>query len=248
VTLRIRKGTCTPVSTARVLPRSVPARMSDTGGSAEREAAPGAESAGAGADAAEAAPAAQAQADSGTPPGGLQQPTTSAGGGVAQPIHVRCSLRLPPNQTSNPVTAREWIHHRRRRALPQQGGLGASRCVHSVCGSACIARCIRSARAAAHRAPGPDRLLGPGRCGCARFWASENGPECGHAGASASQASCVGRGQSGACCTVWNMMYTPALAISPCASCARPGMQANCSKQKQQQPILGCFAPQRVPM
>ena len=147
---------------------------------------------------------------------------------------------------------------------PTRPRLGVSRCVPSVCGSACTACCIRSARrspscscalsrapgqtrrpAAAHQAqaclaraavavrgfalqagaarppPAALRVLDPTRKALA--------PACPHSAAF----SLAARGQSGACCTLLHLLLHR----------ARPAMQANCSKQKQQQPIPGCFAP-----
>ena len=173
-----------------------------------------------------------------------------------------------PNGAPGAVCGR-WRRGRRRlrrrwRVRPQQGGPGVSWCVPSVCGSACIAHCICSAR----RSPSSS---------CARFCApgrTHRPPAAHQAPAFFARAAAAVRGFAlharaagpppSAYQTrpakrlhrvpafrpvfarspraVWSMLYTPAPAISPCASCASPAMQANCSKQKQQQPILGCFA------
>ena len=105
---------------------------------------------------------------------------------------TRKSTRLcafsAPGALEHRSTRRAGLHGAVGKSTPTRPRLGVSRCVPSVCGSACTACCIRSARRspscscalsrapgqtrrpAACRAPGPG-ILGPGRCGCARFCA-----------------------------------------------------------------------------
>jgi len=109
-------------------------------------------------------------------------------------LEVKRSLESPaPNGAPGAVCGRRRRGRRRLRrrwrVRPQQGGPGVSWCVPSVCGSACIAHCICSARRSpssscarfcepgrtrrpppARRAPGPC-ILCPVRCDCARFCA-----------------------------------------------------------------------------
>lgn len=81
-------------------------------------------------------------------------------------MEVKRSLESPaPNGAPGAVCGR-WRRGRRRlrrrwRVRPQQGGPGVSWCVPSVCGSACIAHCICSAR----RSPSSScaRFCAPGR-------------------------------------------------------------------------------------
>jgi hypothetical protein len=92
---------------------------------------------------------------------------------------------------------------------------------------ACLARAAAAVRGFALQAgaagppPAALRVLDPTRKALA--------PACPHSAAF----SLAARGQSGACCTLLHLLLHR----------ARPAMQANCSKQKQQQPIPGCFAP-----
>jgi len=113
----------------------------------------------------------------------------------------------------------------------------------SVCGSACTACCIRSARRspscscalsrapgqtrrpAACRAPGPG-MLGPGRCGCARFCAPGRSrrPAARRPPRTRPDPQSAGTGVPAfrrvfACSprAVWSMLYTPAPAFTPCA-------------------------------
>ena len=106
---------------------------------------------------------------------------------ITTPLRVQCSWG-----SGTPVN-KACRHGAVGKRTPTRPRLGVSRCVPSVCGSACTACCIRSARrspscsCALSRAPGQTRLpaacrspgpgmLGPGRCGCARFCAPGRSP------------------------------------------------------------------------
>ena len=184
-------------------------------------------------------------------------------------LEVKRSLESPaPNGAPGAVCGR-WRRGRRRlrrrwRVRPQQGGPGVSWCVPSVCGSACIAHCICSAR----RSPSSScaRFCAPGRTH--RPPAAHQAPAFFARAAAAVRGFALHAGAAGpppsayqtrpakrlhrvpafrpvfarSPRAVQSMPYTRAPAISPFLSCARPGMQAHSSKQEQEQPILGCFA------
>jgi hypothetical protein len=180
---------------------------------------------------------------------------------INTPLRVQCSWGsgTPVNKACRPARCggEKHAHAATARCLPVRAlgvRISVHRLLHPFCTTFSVLQLCAVSRArpdppTRRRAPGPG-MFGPGCCGCARFCApgrsrrpaarrpprTRPDPQSAGTGVPAFRPVFARSPRA-----VWSMLYTPAPAISPCASCASPAMQANCSKQKQQQPILGCF-------